>query len=127
MPPVLFKLKQANAQSQLTSFDGLPDWERLASRITEMFNIPSKHVGVAFVDEAQETFILTDDHELQLFYESLDQASPRTKITFVVQDRQTPDGKAAFSSQYPSPMSDIRIRSHCLSAFLITFKTCCLL
>ena len=93
MTPVSFELKQANAPSRLTSFPGLrPDWERLSARITELFNIPSKDVGVAFVDEAQEAFILTDDNALQLFYESLDQSSPETKIKFVVQDRQTPNG-----------------------------------
>jgi hypothetical protein len=70
-----------------------------------LFNIPSDHVGVAFVDEDKEAFVLIDEQGLQAFYETLDQSSP--EIKFVVQDLQTldDDGECTFSSRYPALFS----------------------
>jgi Wiskott-Aldrich syndrome protein len=88
------KLKQANAPSRVAGFDGQPSWNDLASKITHLFNIPLDRVGVAFVDEAGEPVILTDEQGLQDFYKDYQSSG---KVEFVVQDLQTPDGTSVFS------------------------------
>ena len=93
MPVFPFKLKKANAPTRLAYFDAPPSWGDLALKIAELFDIPAKDVGVAFVDKAKDAVTLTNDQELQQFYKHLDQSSEENK--FVVQDLQTPDGESA--------------------------------
>ena len=95
MPLGPIKLKKANASARLVYFDAQPSWGDLASKIANLFNIPPKNIGVAFVDKAKNAVTLTNEQELQRFYKSLDQSSE--EIKFVVQDLQTPDGESAFS------------------------------
>jgi len=93
MPVFSFKLKKANDPTRLADFDAPPSWEDLALKISKLFDIPAKDVGVAFVDKAKGAVTLTNDQELQQFYKHLDQSSE--EIKFVVQDLQTPDGESA--------------------------------
>ena len=95
MPLVPFKLKKANAPAKLAHFDAQPSWGDLASKIANLFNIPPKDIGVAFIDKAKDAVTLTNDQELQDFYQSFDRSSEEVK--FVVQDLQTSDGEPAFS------------------------------
>ena len=93
MPLVPFKLKKANTPVRLAHFDVQPSWGDLASKISSLFNIPLKDVGVAFFDKAKDVVTLTNEQDLQYFYKSFDQSSE--EIKFVVQDLQTPDGESA--------------------------------
>jgi hypothetical protein len=101
MPFIPFKFKKANAPTRLAEFDTQPNWEDLASKIAQLFDIPLKDVGVAFVDKRNDTIILNNEQDLQLFYKSLDHSSE--EIKFVVQDLRTPDGESHSSP----PMSHI--------------------
>jgi hypothetical protein len=135
MTLVRFKLKKANTPARLAHFDARPHWEDLASKIANLFNTPPKDIGVAFIDKAKDAVTLTNDQELQDFYQSFDQSSG--EIKFVVQDLQTPDGESAFSRfclTIPMALVSLSLTSSanvsyslfdpttCL-AFLITFVT----
>ena len=96
----LFKFKKANASTRLGHFDTQPTWGDLASKVANLFHIPLEDVGVAFVGEHRETITLSNEQDLQYFYESLDQSSG--EIKFVVQNLRTPDGESAFPS-CPAP------------------------
>jgi PB1 domain. len=93
MPLIPFKLKKANAPTRLADFDIQPSWEDLASRVHQLFNIPSEHVGVAFVDKDKDMVLLTNEQELVYFYKSLYQQSSQ-EIKFVVQDLQYLDSES---------------------------------
>jgi hypothetical protein len=95
MPFIPFKLKKANAPSRFAHFDEQPSWDDLASKIGQLFNIPSDRIGVAVIAKDKEPDILANEQDLQLFYKFLDQSSQ--EIKFVVQDLQTPDRESAFS------------------------------
>jgi len=72
-----------------------PSWGDLASMITQLFNIPPAHIGVAFIDKDKNTISLANNQELQGFYHSL-YHSPQV-IKFVVQDLTAPDGECTFT------------------------------
>ena len=98
MPFVPFKFKKSNAPTRVAEFDTQPSWGDLASKVAQLFNIPLKHVGVTYFDEAKDAVTITNEEELQgLYYKSfrLDQSFEENK--FVVQDLRTPDGESAFS------------------------------
>lgn len=95
MPFIPFKLKKANTPSRFAHFDEQPSWADLASKISQLFNIPSDRIGVAFITKDKEPDILANERDLHLFYKFLDQSSQ--EIKFVVQDLQTPDRESAFS------------------------------
>jgi PB1 domain len=86
MPVARFKLKKADASTELVNFPEQPSWEDLASRIESIFQIPSGRVSVDFVDEEGGTILITlnSQKELQAFYESSYQPSKVTDL--VVQD-----------------------------------------
>jgi hypothetical protein len=84
----LVKFKKANASSILEFFDVLPSWENLSLKITSIFNIPTKNVCVAYVDNATEPITVINEQGLRHYYTSLDQSG---EVKFVVQDIQNPD------------------------------------
>jgi hypothetical protein len=88
-----FKLKKADAPTQLTGFDKRPNWKDLASKIASLFHISSPdNVGVAFVDKRRVETV-NDEDELQGFYAQ----HPYDKdVKFVVQDLKAPDSECAF-------------------------------
>ncbi|KIL62166.1 hypothetical protein M378DRAFT_166004 [Amanita muscaria Koide BX008] len=98
MPLVRFKLRRANAATRLANFNVQPNWEDLASNITEKFEIPLDRVGVVFVNEAKATITITGEEQLQDFYKSLNQSS--NEIMFVVQDLATPDPERIITSTW---------------------------
>ena len=102
MPFIPFKFKKANAPTRLADFDTQPTWGDLASKIAQLFDIPLKDVGVAFVDKCKDAITLNNEQDLQRFYNSLDQSSE--EIKFVVQDLRTPDGESTFSFIHPPPV-----------------------
>ena len=97
-----FKFKKANARTKLVYFDTQPSWGDLTSKIVQLFDIPVKDVGVAFVDKSNDAITLDNDQDLQHFYQSLDQ-SPE-EIKFVVLDLSTPDGESTFSFTHQPPV-----------------------
>jgi len=118
MPFIPFKFKKANALTRLADFDTQPTWGGLASKIAELFDIPRKDIGVAYVDKYKNPITLSNKQDLQRFYKSLDQSSE--EIKFVVQDLRAPDGESTFSFVPPPPVyflpvSYITTRSHSLS------------
>jgi len=90
----LVKFKKPNASSILEFFDALPNWENLASKITENFHIPTKNVSVAYVDKVTELITVINERGLQQYYTSLDQPG---ELKFVIQDIQNPDRELGFS------------------------------
>ena len=87
-----FKLKKADAPTQLTGFDKRPNWKDLASKIASLFNISSPdNVGIAFVDKCRVETV-NDEVELQRFYS---QHPYDNDIKFVVQDLEAPDSECA--------------------------------
>jgi hypothetical protein len=90
MPFGPVKLKKANAPTRLAHFDAQPSWGDLASKIADLYSMSPKNVSVNFVDQAKDVVVsLTNEQELQCFYEHFDQSFG--EIKFVVQDLQTPD------------------------------------
>jgi hypothetical protein len=89
-----FKLKKADAPTQLTPFDMRPNWKDLASKIASLFHISSPDsddVAVAFVDKRNVETVKNED-ELQRFYVQ----HPYDKdVKFVVQDLKAPDSECA--------------------------------
>ena len=72
MPPVLFKSKKADATcAKLVEFEDLPNWSDLASKIAQDFLILPEDVGVAYVDEARDSFNLTNEQDLRRLGTSL--------------------------------------------------------
>jgi hypothetical protein len=95
MSLVRFKLKKANALTKLANFHEKPSWGDLASEISRLFGVPPDYVGVAFIDKDKDTISLTNEQELQAFYDSPDH-SPEV-IKFVVYHVRAPDGECAFA------------------------------
>lgn len=88
-----FKLKKADAPTQLTGFDKRPNWKELASKIANLFHISSPdNVGIAFVDK-RTVETINDEDDLREFYS---QHPYDTDVKFVVQDLQAPDRECAF-------------------------------
>jgi hypothetical protein len=61
MALVQFKLKKANASTQLTTFDKQPRWRDLVTEITLLFGIPPDDVIVSYIDKDKETITLHDE------------------------------------------------------------------
>ena len=81
-----FKLKKADASTELASFEKQPNWRDLVSKISLIFDIPPDNVIVSHVDK---NITLHNEEELQRFYRSLGPSSE--SIKFVVQDIKLPD------------------------------------
>jgi hypothetical protein len=101
MPFTRFKLKKADASTQLAFFDKQPSWGDFTSKIYELYNIPLGQVGVALVDQDKDIFTFSHEEGLQNFYKSQEQSSLTTDrspsmIKFVVQDLMVPDSECAF-------------------------------
>lgn len=120
MPLVRFKLKKANAITALIDFDGQPSWKDLALNIAQLYNIPLDRIGVAFIKNANEVAILSDEQELQCFYMSLDQSSEEVK--FVVQDTQMLDAATTITSTW-SPGSNLPESDDEFSLFCCVLNT----
>jgi hypothetical protein len=69
--------------TRVEAFDARPSWADLASRISKIFDIQLENVAVAYVDEANETSLVTNQLALLEYYESISEA---VKIKFVVVD-----------------------------------------
>src|SRR6267154_3274759 len=95
MSLVRFQLKKADASTQHANFPEKPSWEDLASEITRSFGVPPDYAAVVFIDKDKKPISLTNEQELQGFYDSLNH-SPEV-IKFVVQDSRVPDSERAFA------------------------------
>ena len=84
-----FKLKKADASTQLATFDKQPNWRDLVTEISLIFDISPDNLIVSHVDKDKETITLHNEEELQRFYKSLGPSSE--SIKFVVQDIKVPD------------------------------------
>jgi len=60
----LCKLKHVNLPARLVFFDAPPSWDDLASKISKIFGIPLENIGVAYVDEARESVLVTNTSPL---------------------------------------------------------------
>jgi hypothetical protein len=81
------KLKKVNDSTRFAHFPTLPSFLELATAIFEIFQIPPEDVGLAFVDKDNNLVILTNDPDLQEFYN----LQHSEEIKFVVQNLQNPD------------------------------------
>jgi hypothetical protein len=109
-----FKLKKADASTELASFEKQPNWRDLVSKISLIFDIPPDNVIVSHVDK---NITLHNEEELQRFYRSLGPSSE--SIKFVVQDIKLPDRERIIlfqavptdgSFSFPSPPILMRLR-----------------
>ena len=62
----LFKLKKADASTELASFEKQPNWRDLVSKISLIFDIPPDNVTVSHVDKDKETTTLHRGHAPEL-------------------------------------------------------------
>ena len=108
-----FKLKKADASTQLATFDKQPSWRDLVTEITLLFAIPPDDVIVSYIDKDKETITLHNEEELQRFYMSLDPSCG--SIKFVVQDIKVPDSERVIFIQ-------LTAHSHLLYLTLTTFR-----
>lgn len=92
-----FKLKRGDALPRFAYYSVRPTWAVLSLRIAEDFGIPQKKLGLAFVDHDESIATLTNQTELQDFYDS-DKSSGYAK--FFVQNQDAPEGESAFIN-YP--------------------------
>lgn len=93
-----FKFKKANAPTRLAFFEKQPTWGDLTSKIAQLFDIPPKDVGVAFVDKWKDAVTLYSEEHFIHFYKSLDRSSAE-EIKFVIQDLRSPDGESTICFQ----------------------------
>ena len=66
---VQFKLKKADTSTRHEYFHEKPSWEDLASEITRSFGVPPHYAGVVFIDKDKKPISLTNEQELQGFYD----------------------------------------------------------
>ena len=62
MVSVSVKLKKPDAPTYVEYFGTLPTWEGLTSRIAERFNVPPQDIVVGYLDDAQDSVTLTNNH-----------------------------------------------------------------
>jgi len=96
MPPAKFKLKKANGQTKIITFDECPPWDTLAHRVSDIYEIPLDQVGIAAIDGEGDTITYSGQVDLEDFYNSLYDASGINK--FVVQNLNNPDSEYVFVS-----------------------------
>lgn len=69
MPPIYFKLKY-NGSTRRVTFQELPSWLDLASKIRTLSNLPQDKVGVSYFDSDNDEITVSSNEELQDFYRS---------------------------------------------------------
>jgi hypothetical protein len=83
-----FKLKKANAPTKVVTFDGLPRWQDLASRISGIYKIPQDRVELALIDGG-DVVPYRDQEDLEQFYNAF--YNPDNINKLVVQNVDDPD------------------------------------
>ncbi|KIM77666.1 hypothetical protein PILCRDRAFT_90986 [Piloderma croceum F 1598] len=107
MSLIQFKLKKADTSTRHANFNENPSWGYLSSVISQLFNIPLHHVGVAYINKHKNAKSLANKQELQGFYDSL--SHPSEVIKFIVQDLMAPDAPTTITSTWSmdSNLSDL--------------------
>jgi hypothetical protein len=80
---VKFMFKGAGA-NRVRTFPAQPTWEQLASTIAPLFKIPTDNIDVVGVSKDGETIALSNEEDLQGFFEVADQSLEIIKL--VVRD-----------------------------------------
>src|SRR5215471_9540080 len=83
-----FKLKKADAPTKVVTFDGLPPWQDLASRISGIYDIPQDRVELALIDEG-DVVPYRGQRDLEEFYDAFYNPDKINKL--VVQNVDDPD------------------------------------
>jgi len=90
-------MKANTSEARLAHFDGSPSWPELSSKVAQMFSIPQKDVGVAYVDKAGVSVTVRNDQDLGHYYRFLESFE---QMKFVVQNLRIPDGEPFSLSAY---------------------------
>jgi len=96
----LVRLMRHPFPTRVEAFVARPSWADLASRISKIFDIQLENVAVAYVDEANETFVVTNELALLEYYDSISEA---VKIKFVVVDVKQHDSEFVIYSAPTCP------------------------
>ncbi|KAF8973502.1 hypothetical protein BDZ97DRAFT_1775486 [Flammula alnicola] len=100
MPPVHFKLNKSDGHTRRVTFQELPTWNELASKLEALYDIPVDKVGVSYVDSDNDEITASSNEELQDFYQASHQ--PGNAIKFTVLDLSLPRDSPNSPPKLPS-------------------------
>ncbi|KAF8167606.1 hypothetical protein B0H34DRAFT_670012 [Crassisporium funariophilum] len=81
MPPTIFKFTRSDGHIRRVTFQELPTWHSLASKLLVLYDIPVDKIGVSYVDSDHDEITLSTDEELQDFYDVSHQPGQTIKLT----------------------------------------------
>jgi len=81
MPPIHFKLSKSDDHTRRATFQELPTWPELASKLQLLYGVPIDKVAVAYVDNDHDEITASSNEELQDFYQSSYQSGHIIKLT----------------------------------------------
>ncbi|KIM47732.1 hypothetical protein M413DRAFT_439408 [Hebeloma cylindrosporum] len=81
MPPIHFKLTKSDDHTRRATFQELPTWPELASKLQVLYGVPIDKVAVAYVDNDHDEITASSNEELQDFYQSSYQPGNIIKLT----------------------------------------------
>lgn len=81
MPPIHFKLNKSDDHTRRATFQELPTWPELASKLQLLYGVPIDKVAVAYVDSDHDEITASSNEELQDFYQSSFQPGHVIKLT----------------------------------------------
>lgn len=104
MPPIPFKLLGSDGHTRRVTFENLPTWPELASKLNTLYGIPVDKVGVSYVDSDNDEITASSNQELQDFYQTSFQ--PGQLIRFKVLDLSISRDSAHSESSPPISTSN---------------------
>ena len=115
----LCKLKHVNLPARLVFFDAPPSWDDLASKISKIFGIPLENVGVAYIDEARLSILVTNEQGLQQYYKCLGPSSEEIKLVVLNAEDHDCESAVPFMSHiaysFLTCSSSISLKKNCFN------------
>ncbi|TFY62237.1 hypothetical protein EVJ58_g4002, partial [Rhodofomes roseus] len=95
-PQINIKLtRPPSGLTRKVTFETRPSWDELAVRVQSLYDIPTEHVAVSYVDNEGDEVTMNTQTELQDFYAT--QSGPNT-VRFAVRDLRTQSPREAPAS-----------------------------
>jgi len=82
MAPIYFKLKY-DGHTRRISFQQLPSWTELATKLQTLYDLPLDKLGVSYIDNDNDEITVSSNEELQDFYQSADHPGQTFKFNVV--------------------------------------------
>ena len=82
MAPIYFKLKY-DGHTRRISFQQLPSWTELATKLQTLYDLPLDKLGVSYIDNDNDEITVSSNEELQRFYRSADHTNQTFKVNVV--------------------------------------------